>query len=445
MNTNNSSDVAQKKVKHLAARQPELGAWLAELTELHHAYCEGTLTNKDFRLFGAGLVIEKPDEQLLIDWLGEACKALKLNFEVLDVSASPDLLERLSQEKLKLSVKFLKSGDWLFERCTDESAYQTRTSLIEILKKKDSLSIFVTYSHWYSEVAECLRFEGLFDRYFRWAEHSVELLAKDFIRDVGKNYFERSLINDKLRLGRLLLMDYRTKRQQGLLKIGLQRKSRELGRPVDWKDVISMAINGTGKGHVSVDQINSRHVAVHEAGHAVMCIESSGGENLPEYVSILPNRYSIGQTFEGVNWGYKRTQFMTLKQCLGRIKNFLAGRAAEELIFGCSDVVTGLASEDLEEASRLSYQLIAKDGLPSRSDQGEDWRTNLLVVEDDAPDAQKAVAYADSARLISDLYDETKRILEKKRPLVIAISDALVESKVLFENDIRNLIRERGV
>lgn len=445
MNTNRSSDVTQQKVKHMAARQPELGAWLNELSELNHIYCEGTLTNEEFRLLGAGLVIEKPDEQLLIEWLGEACKALKLHFEVLDLSVSPDSLERLSQEKLKLSVKFLKSGDWLFERCTDQSAQHTRTSLIEILKRKDSLTIFVTYSHWYSEVAECLRFEGLFDRYFKWAEHSVELLAKDFIWDVGSNYFERSLKDDKLRLGRLLSMDYRTKRQQGLLKVGIQRKSRELGRPVNWQDVISMAINGTGKGHVSIDQIESRHVAVHEAGHAVMCFESSGGENLPEYVSILPNRYSVGQTYEGVNWAYKRTQFMTFKQCLGRIKNFLAGRAAEELIFGTSGVVSGFACEDLEEATRLSYQLIAKDGLPSRCVKDEDFGTNLLVVEDDAPDAQKALAYADSARLLSDLYEETKRVLDKNRSLLIAVSDALVESKVLFECDIRDLLRKRAV
>lgn len=442
MGIKNSSAVAQKKMEYVATRQPDLGAWLTELSEINKAYSQGTLTKASFKLFGAGLVIEEPDEELLIEWLEDACRALNINFEVLDLGASPELVERLDQGHIELSVRLLKTGDWLFERCSDEREQKTRASLIEVLRKEKSLSIFVTYSRWFSEVAESLRFEGLFDRYFRWAEPSAEMLADGFIRETGPRYFDKSISNDRLRLGRLLSMDYPTKRQQGLLKMGLQRKCRELGRPMTWHDVITMAINGTGKGHVSVDEIDPFNVAVHEAGHAVMCIETSQRKNIPEYVSILPNRYSLGQAHDGVNWAYERNQSRTFEQSLGRIKVYLAGRAAEEVVFGHTGVAAHTASADLEEATQLSYRLIAKNGFHSRYGQGESTGMNLLVVEDDAPEAQKAAAYLDSARLLSNLYEETKRILVENISLLMAISNTLVESKVLFEEDIKSLLRE---
>ena len=441
VNTTSPQRLTQKKSNYIAARQPDFGAWIKELSELKGLDSKGVLTKGELKLFGAGLVIEEPDEELLLLWLEETCKALKIDFQVLDLDSSPDSIARLEEASLKLSVSFLKTGDWLLERCSAEQDQQTRTSLIEILRKKGSMAVVVTYCRSYVDVAECLRFEGLFDRHLRWAEHCPEVLAADFMRHTGLGYFDKSLSKDRLRLGRLLSMDYQTRRRQGILKMALQRRSRELKRPMAWPDVIELAVNGTGKGQLATDQVDPHRVSVHEAGHAVMCVVASDGKHLPEFVSILPNRFSLGQVTEGIHWAYARCQSRTFEQSLWKIKICLAGRAAEEIVFGPLGVASSSAYEDLQEASEISYRLVAQNGFHSRYGQGEDTGANLFVVDDDAPAALKASSAEESVRLLSGLYEETRKVLVGKLPFLMAISDALLESKVLLESDMTCLLQ----
>ena len=441
MNTANSRSLTQKKIDHIQARQPDFGSWLKELGQLNEAYQNNALKVSDLKLFGAGLVIEEADEDLLLEWLESTCRAMKIDFQVLDLDVSPESIRRIEETRLKLTVTFLKTGDWLVERCSAEQDLQTRTSLIEILRKKGSLAIMVTYCRNYVDVAECLRYEGLLDRHLRWAEPSPEILASDFVRQTGAGIFDKGFKKDRLRLGRLLSMDYATQRRQGILKMALQRRRRELQRPIAWGDVIEMAINGTGKGQLATDQVDPHRVSVHEAGHAVLCIEASQGKHLPEFVSILPNRFSLGQVAEGVNWAYARCQSCTFEQSLWRIKTALAGRAAEELVFGPLGVATSSAFEDLQEASEISYRLVAKNGFHSRYAEGQDTGSKLFVVDDEAPAEVKASSIAESSKMLALLYEETKKVLVGRLPFLMAIADSLLESKILLERDIACLLQ----
>ena len=441
MNTANSRSLTQKKIDHIQARQPDFGAWLKELEGVNDTYQDDKLGASDLKLFGAGLVIEEPDEDLLLDWLENTCRSMKINFQVLDLDAGPESIKRIEEAGLKLTVTFLKTGDWLVERCSAEQDRQTRTSLIEILRKRGSLAVVVTYCRSYVDVAECLRFEGLFDRHLRWAEPSPEILASDFVRQAGSGLFDKGFKKDRLRLGRLLSMDYATQRRQGILKMALQRRRRELKRPIAWGDVIEMAINGTGKGQLATDQVDPHRVSVHEAGHAVLCVEASQGKHLPEFVSILPNRFSLGQVAEGIHWAYARCQSCTFEQSLWRIKTALAGRAAEELVFGPLGVATSSAFEDLQEASEISYRLVSKNGFHSRYAEGLDTGANLFVVDDESPSDVKVSSIDESSKMLALLYEETKKVLVGRLPFLMAIADSLLESKILLESDIACLLQ----
>ena len=145
-------------------------------------------------------------------------------FEISDLTAGPEALERLKSANLRLSVTFLKGGDWLLEQSQTDESVEVRTSLIEILRTKTSRSIMVCYSKSYVDVAHSLRYEVLFDRHFRWADHTPELLARDFIRETGMRFFDAKLKRDQLRLGRLLAMDFSSERRQGILRMSLKRR-----------------------------------------------------------------------------------------------------------------------------------------------------------------------------------------------------------------------------
>jgi hypothetical protein len=297
----------------------------------------------------------------------------------------------------------------------------------------------VCYAKSYVDVAQSLRYEGLFDRHFRWAEHSPPLLAKDFIKETGSKLFCEKLKRDQMRLGRLLSLDFTTERRQGILRMALKRRAIEQNRKISWLDVIQTAVNGTGKGELSNDQINSYNVAVHEAGHVVMCIEATEAKNFPEFASIVPNRFSIGRVAEDINWAYLGSQSRTLNRSLWQIKIALSGRIAEEIVFGPLGVGSSSAYEDLQEASSISYQLMSEGGFHPTYPDGNDLGDSLYVVSDDAPAALRGGAAHNAQLLLAKMHKEATAILVDRLTLLMAIADGLLEQKLLVEEDLRCL------
>ena len=423
-------------LKHIRDRQPDFAQWLGELSDLASSQ---PVPYEKFKIFGAGLVIERADEDLLVRWLSQTCKRLEIPFEISDLAAGPEAIERLKAANLRLSVTFLKGGDWLLEQSQTEACEEIRTSLIEILRVKTSRSIMVCYSKSYVDVAQSLRYEGLFDRHFRWAEHPPELLARDFIGETGPKIFDERLKRDQIRLGRLLSMDFASERRQGILRMALRRRWNEQSRKITWLDVVQTAVNGTGKGELSGDQINPYNTAVHEAGHVVMCIEATEGKNFPEFASIVPNRFSIGRVAEDINWAYLGNQSRSLGRSLWQMRIALSGRIAEEVVFGPLGVGSSSAYEDLQEASSISYQLMSEGGFHPTYPDGLDLGESLYVVNDDAPSVVKSVAVTNARLLLAKMHKEATAILVDRLPLLTAVADALLEHKILIEEDLRCL------
>ena len=430
---NKAGDSFENHLAHVTARQPDFGYWLAQLGEL--AY-KPKVSHQEFRIFGAGLVLEAADEDQLLLWLQKTCEFLDIPFQVLDFSDNGESLERISQMPLTLGVSFLQTGDWLISANPDTEAANARTAVLEILKNDSSRALFVTYSRAYPDIAECYRHKGRFDRHMRWAEPKPEIAAADFINDTGHKHFGRELLAEPTRLGRLLCMDFRTSRRQGILGMALKRKHHETGKKIAWADVVQIAVNGTGKGALHAESGLQRHIAVHESGHAVACIHASKGQCLPEYVSLMPNRFSYGQVAEGIDWVYMRDRTQTLHDFLWRIKIYLAGRVAEELVFNASGVGVCSADEDLQSASEMAYQLVARNGFHSEYQDGVDLGRNLFVPDDDVSEAFKAVVVQEARQLLTRLYGEIKQTLTSDLPLLLALSDALLENKFLFREDV---------
>lgn len=426
----------ETELDHIRERQPNFSHWLEQLSDLASTQ---PVPYERFKIFGAGLVIERADEDLLVRWLSHTCRRLEMPFEISDLTAGPEALERLKSANLRLSVTFLKGGDWLLEQSQTDESVEVRTSLIEILRTKASRSIMVCYSKSYVDVAHSLRYEGLFDRHFRWADHTPEVLARDFIRETGMRFFDAKLKRDQLRLGRLLAMDFSSERRQGILRMSLKRRWHEQKRRITWLDIVETAVNGTGKGELSGDQINPYKVAVHEAGHVVMCIEAAEAKNFPEFVSIVPNRFSLGRVTEDINWAYLGGQSRSLGRSLWQMKIALSGRIAEEVVFGPLGVGSSSAYEDLQEASSISYQLMSEGGFHPAYPDGLDLGESLYVVSDESPASLRSGAATNAKQLLARMHKEATTILVDRLPLVTAVADALLEHKILTEEDLKCL------
>lgn len=173
----------------------------------------------------------------------------------------------------------------------------------------------------------------------------------------------------------------------------------------------------------------SRHereiTAYHEAGHA-LATKLLLPENYISKVTIIPSVKGAG----GFNLSIpKDTMYQSQRQILSNIKIFLAGRAAEELIFGSDEITTG-AGNDIQKASSLVTDYINKFGMDP--DMGL-FSTQIFQDGIDGELIEKC------RTIINSLYDETKELLDRHQHALENIAQELMLKESLTDEDIDRL------
>lgn len=174
-----------------------------------------------------------------------------------------------------------------------------------------------------------------------------------------------------------------------------------------------------------ITELDRKITAYHEAGHAL-----ATKLWLPEYdiskVTIIPSVRGAG----GFNLTIpKDTMFQNKRQLKANIQVFLAGRAAEELIFGKEEITTG-ASNDIQKASQLTVDYINKFGM---DDEMGLFSTEVLGENHDSRLVEECRVRMDA------LYTETLEQLRNNLPLLEAITAELLEKETLNGADIKRI------
>lgn len=182
-------------------------------------------------------------------------------------------------------------------------------------------------------------------------------------------------------------------------------------------------IAGAPKTDTSYISEHDRKItAYHEAGHALITTLLLP-ENFISKVTIIPSVRGAG----GFNLSIpKDTVYQNQRQIKANIQMLLAGRAAEELIYGVDEVTTG-ASNDIQKASSFIVDYINKFGMDvemglfnlNSLDQGQD---NQLIPR--------------CRELMNTLYLETKNLLEINLQSLEKITEELLEKESLDGDDI---------
>ncbi len=125
---------------------------------------------------------------------------------------------------------------------------------------------------------------------------------------------------------------------------------------LEWaKDKIIM---GSERKSAVITEESKRLTAYHEAGHTLIALLTQGAMPLHK-VSVIPRGAALGVT---VQLPENDMQNFTKRELMAMIDVCFGGRAAEELIFGEEEVTTG-ASNDLEKATMIAKEMIAKYGM----------------------------------------------------------------------------------
>jgi cell division protease FtsH len=108
------------------------------------------------------------------------------------------------------------------------------------------------------------------------------------------------------------------------------------------------------------DTKNKRLVAYHEVGHAIAGTVLKSHDEV-EKITLTPRGGAKGLTWFTPE---EDQSLLSRSELLARIITTLAGRAAEQVVFGDPEVTTG-ASNDLQQVTNLARQMVTRFGMSS--------------------------------------------------------------------------------
>jgi cell division protease FtsH len=171
-----------------------------------------------------------------------------------------------------------------------------------------------------------------------------------------------------------------------------------------------------------------RILAYHEAGHALM--SHLMGEIAPvQKVTIVSRGAALGYT---LNLPAEDRYLETKEELIDLLKIALAGRAAEQVVFGR---VTNGAASDLEKATEITRAMVFEWGMSDIVTSRTLRADNYALSED-----TKRLRDSEQARLTDDAYAEAVRLIQKHRAPLDRLTQALLEKETIMRDEVLHLL-----
>ena len=177
-----------------------------------------------------------------------------------------------------------------------------------------------------------------------------------------------------------------------------------------------------------VSDKEKRILAYHEAGHAVM--SHLVGELFPaQKATIVSRGQALGYTF---NTPAEDRYMHTREEFVDLMMVYLAGRAAEEVVFGR---ITNGAANDLERVTEIARSMVFEFGMSEVAASRTMRADNYALSEE-----TKRLRDSEQARLTDHAYEEAKRYLLKHRAALDRVAEALLEKETLDRSELQALL-----
>ena len=171
-------------------------------------------------------------------------------------------------------------------------------------------------------------------------------------------------------------------------------------------------------------------LAYHEGGHALMAHLMGGASELQK-VTIVARGTALGYTF---HLPEEDRYLHTKEELIDWMVVALAGRAAEEVVFGR---VTNGAANDLEKVTDIARHMVfdwgMSDSVTSRTMRADNYALS---------EATKRLRDDEQARLTDGAYEDALKMLTKHRPPLDRIAAALLEKETLGRDEVLELFAD---
>jgi cell division protease FtsH len=223
--------------------------------------------------------------------------------------------------------------------------------------------------------------------------------------------------------------------------LAARRDRKQIGMK-ELEDSIDRVIAGPEKKGRIISQKEKEIIAYHETGHAVVA-------------KMLPNAdpvHKISIVARGMMGGWTRflptedRHLWTYSQFEDRLTVSLAGRAAEEIIFG--EVTTG-AQNDLEQSTGLARKMVTEYGMSDKLGPRTFGKREELVflgreIHEQRNYSEKVAEEIDDEvkTFIQRAYDTAKKILSENKERLKLVAERLIAKETIEETEFETLLKE---
>jgi cell division protease FtsH len=196
---------------------------------------------------------------------------------------------------------------------------------------------------------------------------------------------------------------------------------------LDFDNAIERIVAGLQQKKVLTEK-ERRILAYHESGHALMS-HLMGGSMEIQKVTIVSRGDALGYAL----YLPEEDRYMqTKEELVDRMTVALAGRAAEEIVFGR---VTNGAASDLEKVTEIARAMVFEWGM-SEGAMSRTLRADNYALSEDT----KRMRDSEQARLTDGAYAKAVWLLEKHRLPLDRLAGALLEKETLVREEVMQLL-----
>ena len=208
----------------------------------------------------------------------------------------------------------------------------------------------------------------------------------------------------------------------------------------DLMEAVEVVIAGKEKKDRILSKEEKKIVSYHEVGHALVTALQKHAEPVQKITIVPRTMGSLGYVIQAPE---EEKYLMSKEELNARLVTFLAGRAAEEIVF---DSVTTGASNDMEKATKIARSMIAQYGMSEKFglmslEQVENPylgnRTTLNCSDKTATEIEEEVKI-----LLKEKYEEAKKLLRNNRAKLDKIAKFLYEKETITGKEFMDIFEQ---
>lgn len=206
----------------------------------------------------------------------------------------------------------------------------------------------------------------------------------------------------------------------------------------DFLAAVDRIVGGLEKRSNIISPDEKKVIAFHEAGHASASWLLEHASPLVK-VTIVPRGKSLGAAW----YLPEERHITTFEQLYDEMTATLAGRAAEEVIFG--KISTGALS-DLEKVTKQAYSMVVYYGLNKNIGNISYYdSTGQQEYQFSKPFSEKTAENIDKEihDLIESAYERAKNILSENKDKLTQLANILLEKELIFAENLEEIFGKR--